>query len=165
MRITIATFSAAAMLFALSSSLPQSIQPPSEGEKPELDHGDTTHPRRLISRGSKERRDNQVYCSGKTMYDGGTLASDIANATAQFNNYCSDWQDFTPAYVYVNNIQVYVCTQDELGGICTYPGYVAGIIAQVQAACGPNKGGWINNANPYQWNIGLDPAGQSECVG
>ena len=66
---------------------------------------------------------------------------------------------------YVNDIQVYVCTQDKLGGVCTYPGYVAGIIAQVQAACGPNKGGWINNANPYQWNIGLDPAGQSECVG
>lgn len=77
MRITIATFSAAAMLFAISSSLPQ---PAPKGEKSELDHGDTTHPRRLISRGSKERRYQQVYCSGRTMYDGGTLASDIANA-------------------------------------------------------------------------------------
>jgi hypothetical protein len=85
MRITIATFSAAAMLFAISSSLPHLAR---QGENSELDHGDTTHPRRLISRGSKERRDqNKIYCSGKTMYDGGTMASDIANASAQMDSY------------------------------------------------------------------------------
>jgi hypothetical protein len=62
-------------------------------------------------------------------------------------------------------IEVYVCTQDEGGGDCNPPGYIAGIIAQVQAACGPNQGGWMDNADPNSWNIGLDPVGQSECVG
>jgi hypothetical protein len=142
-------------------SLPQLAR---QGEKSELDDGDTTHPRRLISRRSKERRDNQVYCSGKTMYDGGTLANDIANPTAQFDNYCSGLPPGNvPTYVYVNNIQVYVCTQDELGRVCISPGYVAGIIAQVQAACGPNIGGWFTPAAGDDSTYGLDPAGQEEC--
>jgi hypothetical protein len=158
MRITTATFSAAAMLFAISSSLPQ-LAP--QGEKPELDHGDTTHPRRLFSRGSKERRYQQVTCSGNTLY-GDALSSDIATATAHASNWCSSWPDWNqPSYYPVNDIQVYICNYGGIG--CADPqGQVADAIAKIQAQCGANIGGWFSAEAGDTWTFGFDPAAQNE---
>ncbi len=155
MRITTATFSAAAMLFAISSSLPQ-LAP--QGEKSELDHGNTNYSRRLFSRGSKESRNQgSTTCSGRTMYDD-TIANDIKTAAAMANTYCDDLSD---SQVYnpftVNNIQFYICNYD--GGGCSQTDEIEIAIKNIGDSCGPHSGGWYNG----DYNYGLDPAGQAEC--
>jgi len=96
---------------------------------------------------------------------GDTIASDIANATAQVDGSCvpggDDSPPYDPSYYIVNNIEVYWCNNN-YGG-CVEKGLVPGYIAQVQAQCGANMGGWFNPGDGADWTFGLDPAGTWEC--